>query len=936
MAAGLRSICLKAIMVFWAGMAYSQQNIGIGTAAPHASALLELQSTTKGLLLPRLSTVQRNQVVSPATGLLVYDVTTQTPWIYNGSSWQEVVNANQNNWVYNGSTLYNQNGGNVGVGTINATNRFQVGNIGNGENDFIVSFDGSFGMGSTSSVGRFFAKNDVLGYDSSLVFTRRGRLGIGNSNPLGRVQVQNDLLGFDSSLIFTEEGNLAIGTDFPLGRLHFRNDAIGVDSSFIVLRNGFTGIGTAVPLGPLHYVGDVQAGQDSNFMVNRAGWVGIGTNNPAGRLHIQSDLSGVDSVLLVSQAGHLGLGTLTPTARLQVENGSVLFGVAGQVPAANLHRALPASGEGRRTFWYPDKAAFRTGYVSGTQWNYDSIGTYTFAAGFNARAIGNSGSAAIGLNALALGINGSIALGSNVYALGSSSIAIGLHTQTRSASAGAIALGNNAASGGAGSIAAGYFATTEAGSEGSISLGNLTNAGGVGNVALGFNTEARLGVGAVAMGINTSSNGNAALAVGEQTQAVTKGSVTAGYLSTSLRGNYGMALGVGLRTNSFGGTVVGLYNEDSDAGNPTAIDNSNRIFQVGNGTSPASGFRRNAMTILQNGNVGIGVLNPDHNLVVRRDIRLDDMESNSGTMVGGMLRFGSNSTGEGIGSKRTEGGNQWGLDFYTGNTVRMSITNTGRLGIGTTNPFKGLVHIEGSVANLLSNYGFLNSSGNTGTAGGNNPYSLYASDRIAASEFNTHSDRRIKTGLQRSNSATDLQLINRIQITDYGFADHITRGNLRVKGLIAQELKEVLPSAVSTTGGFVPDIYCISTQNSFNESEHTLTIGICKSHGLKPGDRVQLLAGESRYEQTVARIVDEHTFVVSDWLPAIAGANPAQQVFVYGKYVPDFHSVDYNQVLATGISAIQQLAAQNERLEAAFNQALNRIEMLEKRVGVKQ
>jgi hypothetical protein len=40
------------------------------------------------------------------------------------------------------------------------------------------------------------------------------------------------------------------------------------------------------------------------------------------------------------------------------------------------------------------------------------------------------------------------------------------------------------------------------------------------------------------------------------------------------------------------------------------------------------------------------------------------------------------------------------------------------------------------------------------------------------------------------------------------------------------------------------------------------------------------VAGESRYEQTVASIVDEYTFVVSDWLPAFAKANSVQQVFV--------------------------------------------------------
>ncbi len=47
-------------------------NIGIGTSAPAASALLDISSTTKGLLAPRMTSAQRTAIASPATGLLVY------------------------------------------------------------------------------------------------------------------------------------------------------------------------------------------------------------------------------------------------------------------------------------------------------------------------------------------------------------------------------------------------------------------------------------------------------------------------------------------------------------------------------------------------------------------------------------------------------------------------------------------------------------------------------------------------------------------------------------------------------------------------------------------------------------------------------------------------------------------------------------------------
>ena len=65
----------------------AQNNVGIGTQSPHASAQLDVSSTTKGLLAPRMTTAQRTTIVSPAKGLLVYDTDANSLFHYNGSSW---------------------------------------------------------------------------------------------------------------------------------------------------------------------------------------------------------------------------------------------------------------------------------------------------------------------------------------------------------------------------------------------------------------------------------------------------------------------------------------------------------------------------------------------------------------------------------------------------------------------------------------------------------------------------------------------------------------------------------------------------------------------------------------------------------------------------------------------------------------------------------
>lgn len=62
-------------------------NLAIGATSTVASAALEIVSTTKGLLIPRMTTAQRTAIASPAEGLHVYDLTLNAPYYYNGTSW---------------------------------------------------------------------------------------------------------------------------------------------------------------------------------------------------------------------------------------------------------------------------------------------------------------------------------------------------------------------------------------------------------------------------------------------------------------------------------------------------------------------------------------------------------------------------------------------------------------------------------------------------------------------------------------------------------------------------------------------------------------------------------------------------------------------------------------------------------------------------------
>jgi hypothetical protein len=73
------------LMIFISTVTFSQ--IGIGTASPDASAVLDMTSTSQGVLIPRMTTTQREAIATPVIGLQVYDTNTMSVWSYNGAAW---------------------------------------------------------------------------------------------------------------------------------------------------------------------------------------------------------------------------------------------------------------------------------------------------------------------------------------------------------------------------------------------------------------------------------------------------------------------------------------------------------------------------------------------------------------------------------------------------------------------------------------------------------------------------------------------------------------------------------------------------------------------------------------------------------------------------------------------------------------------------------
>jgi hypothetical protein len=79
-----------AVLAFASLGVHSQVKIGVNLGPPDPSAVLEVESTQGGLLLPRLTTIQRNAIANPAAGLVIFNLDTHCENFFNGQSWRQL------------------------------------------------------------------------------------------------------------------------------------------------------------------------------------------------------------------------------------------------------------------------------------------------------------------------------------------------------------------------------------------------------------------------------------------------------------------------------------------------------------------------------------------------------------------------------------------------------------------------------------------------------------------------------------------------------------------------------------------------------------------------------------------------------------------------------------------------------------------------------
>ncbi len=181
------------------------QSVGINNSTPDASSILDIKSTTKGLLIPRMTTAQRTAIAAPAKGLLVFDISTNSLWFHNGTSWNAFSSGSSTNyWTLSGSDISNNNAGNVGIGISTPLAKLHItGNVKVDGNNFIEL--GAGVAGKEFNAGK-------IGYETFTVGTL-DIVGAGTSGLNRKIKFWNE-----TSAEFT--GSVGIGVPVPLAKLH--------------------------------------------------------------------------------------------------------------------------------------------------------------------------------------------------------------------------------------------------------------------------------------------------------------------------------------------------------------------------------------------------------------------------------------------------------------------------------------------------------------------------------------------------------------------------------------------------------------------------------------------------------------------------------------------------------------------------------------------
>lgn len=458
-------------LLFIALSVNAQVSINTDGSQPDNSAMLDVKSASKGLLIPRMTMVQRDAITTPATGLMIYQTDNIAGVYFNSGTpsmpvWT-MAGGDAGQWMTDGTNIY-YNSGNVGIGTSNPAALLHAQGTGTGQGNILFEGTFKYGLGAPPASG---AGTRMMWYPDKAAF-RAGYVddaqwdaaNIGDySTAMGVYPIASGVAAVSLGMSTNATGSAS--TAFGMGTTASGGEATAM--GYITTASGGLSTAMGYKTKASGDQGSTAMGFETTASGNSSTAMGCHTTaasfcetvigqynttytpisttewNANDRLFVIG-YNYYTNAMTVLKNGNIGIGTDNPKALLHTSvfsggtgHGNILFEGEYKYSGAG---DPPTSGGGTRMMWYPDKAAFRAGYVDGAQWDAASIGNYSNALGYSTTASGEY-STAVGYQNTASGIY-STALGCGTIASGGVSTALGMSTHAYSALETVIGIGN--------------------------------------------------------------------------------------------------------------------------------------------------------------------------------------------------------------------------------------------------------------------------------------------------------------------------------------------------------------------------------------------------------------------------------------------------------------------------------------------------------------
>jgi hypothetical protein len=263
--------------------------------------------------------------------------------------------------------------------------------------------------------------------------------------------------------------------------------------------------------------------------------------------------------------------------------------------------------------------------------------------------------------------------------------------------------------------------------------------------------------------------------------------------------------------------------------------------------------------------------------------------------------------------------------LYLGFNNNIAIFGSGKVGVMCNSPqqFLDVGAAQGGYSSTF--WGFV-SGGGLGNAAPA-AYSIQTLSNILSTGFYTYSDQRIKTNIIDLSDDQCLQQIRAIEPKRYEYIDKVERGSNPVYGFIAQQIRDVLPYAVTLQPGVVPDIQDMADFSNNIVTLRTKTFSFNDVSG-----NVRIITSDPNKALQSYPV----SFISSNQLRIDCSFTDVSDVFVYGREIPDYHQLDKNAIFTINVAATQELDRQLQaakgkiqQLEDTLSNVLTRLSALE-------